>query len=71
MLLKLWKFDTYLQKVHQKVCGFKVITTMANIINGGQYCYFSSLVQYLSNNLEVCRVITDHMEEVETDESKC
>jgi len=42
----------------------------SGILNSGQYCYFSSLIQCLSINLDVRQSLEEHLEAVEEDDSK-
>ena len=43
---------------------------MAGIINTGQYCYFSTVIQCLANNVAVRHLLDEHMMSIEHDNSK-
>ena len=49
----------------------KVERTMSGIVNGGQYCYFSSLIQCLSNSTMVHSKVQEHADAVAQDPSEC
>ena len=44
---------------------------MSGIVNGGQYCYFSSLIQCLSNSTMVHSKVQEHADAVAQDPSEC
>ena len=44
---------------------------MSGIVNGGQYCYFSSLIQCLVNSTTVRSKVQEHADAVAQDPSEC
>ena len=48
----------------------KVERTMSGIVHGGQYCYFSSLIQCLSNSTMVRTKVQEHADAVANDPSE-
>ena len=48
----------------------KAERTMLGIVNGGQYCYFSSLIQCLSNSTMVQTKVQEHADAVANNPSE-
>ena len=44
---------------------------MSGIMNGGQYCYFSSVIQCFANSTTVCSKVQEHADAVAQDPSEC
>ena len=70
-VLALFLFDIHMwyEKCGKIFCGFKVFK-MASIINAGQYCYFSTVIQCLANNVAVRHLLSEHMMSIEHNNSK-
>ena len=49
----------------------KMERTMPGIVNGGQNCYFSSLIQCILNSTTVCSKVQKHADAVAQDPSEC
>ena len=45
-------------------------TKMLGLVNSGLYCYFSSLIQLLSNSSNVQRLLQEHATAIESGDSK-